>query len=432
MPREPGRIARALVLAGCAAGCFSDKGLALQIDVGATGAQTVELYLGMKTCDEAGAPAGASCRSIAPPPSGTTALDGEIRYRDAADLDITAVHGTTATFQLRAAAFTKVPVAIAVGVDASGRPVGAVVLERLEIPADDARVVSAALIAAGPVQPGQRTDASEYRVQLWNKTRPASSCVLVEHWRGGEVNRTFVVPKDDPDCDDVAPDAECDPMAYRLTRSGPNCAVAGGTINSACFIGTRVCDEASGAASTSCQTSVTDRMCVPDAVCEMCPGDLVSCLVDRLASNPGSLPRLECTVPSTGARPCTSNNRDRTTVEFGSRYGVGCSMPQIAPLAAASLAPTSFSSTPVFQGAMFQLTSPPLGGCGFEIRWPSGGERFANASPDDYGALRVSTTGGFVVVPISLHFVEGCDQEFACDLEGDDASLSCAMIASPP
>ena len=74
--------------AGCAvaaaiahAGCFSDQGVAIEVDVGATGASTVELFLGKTACGDHNL-AGIDCKTIAPPAMTSTALRGQIWFRD--------------------------------------------------------------------------------------------------------------------------------------------------------------------------------------------------------------------------------------------------------------------------------------------------------------------------------------------------------------
>src|SRR5947208_650909 len=84
----------------------------------------------------------------------------------------------------------------------------------LAIPAGGARVVLTSLTAAAAVVPTQTDtkDLSEDRVLVWTKQTPPSSCVVVEHWDHGQLTRDFVVPEEDPDCDDVAA-PECNPAA---------------------------------------------------------------------------------------------------------------------------------------------------------------------------------------------------------------------------
>src|SRR5262249_46539215 len=71
------------VLLWALAGCFSDKGLAIEVAPGDSGATSVERYSGKDKCDRNNEPASPkiSCQSIAPP-DGTIALPGSIWFRD--------------------------------------------------------------------------------------------------------------------------------------------------------------------------------------------------------------------------------------------------------------------------------------------------------------------------------------------------------------
>src|SRR5690349_8399556 len=176
-PACPPRVLAALV-ALAAGGCFSDRGVAIHIDVGATGATSVELFLGKAACDSKDKLAGIACTTIAPP-DGTTPLDGAIWFRDAAAPLTAAVSGGKAVIQLRAGAATTLPIVIAVGfaadATAAGKhPIATATLHDLAIPVDSARVVTVALTAAAPVvlEPGDTRNLSEDRVMVWRKQSP--------------------------------------------------------------------------------------------------------------------------------------------------------------------------------------------------------------------------------------------------------------------
>src|SRR5439155_23643665 len=87
--------------AALAAGCFSDRGLGIEVDVGDTGATKVELYLGKTRCDPTSNAVDIDCTRIAPP-DGKVALTGNIWFRDDLLPYSAAVNGHTAAFQLRA------------------------------------------------------------------------------------------------------------------------------------------------------------------------------------------------------------------------------------------------------------------------------------------------------------------------------------------
>src|SRR3954470_18050131 len=114
------RIARrawlaSLAIAAVGTGCFSDRGLAIEVDVAGTGATSVELFLGKTACDASDNPAEIDCKAIAPPPAGSLPLRGSIWFRDDLAVDAVRVTGGKAAFQLRSDTATTLPVVIAVG-----------------------------------------------------------------------------------------------------------------------------------------------------------------------------------------------------------------------------------------------------------------------------------------------------------------------------
>src|SRR5262249_45374295 len=113
-PRARGGLLAACTALAALAACFSDRGVAIEVDVGATGATSVELFLGKAAWHPGDKLAGIASTTIAPP-DGTNPLDGNIWFRDAPAPYIVDVAGHTATFQLRADTPTTLPIVIAVG-----------------------------------------------------------------------------------------------------------------------------------------------------------------------------------------------------------------------------------------------------------------------------------------------------------------------------
>src|SRR5215510_5116223 len=83
------------------AGCFSDRGLAIEVDVAGTGATSVELFLGKTACGASDNPAEIDCKAIGPPPAGSPLLHGSVWFRDDLAVNTVAVAESRATFQLR-------------------------------------------------------------------------------------------------------------------------------------------------------------------------------------------------------------------------------------------------------------------------------------------------------------------------------------------
>jgi hypothetical protein len=418
-----------LAVAALAAGCFSDRGVAIEVDVGATGATSVELFLGKAACDSADRAAGIACTTIAPP-DGTTPLDGSIWFRDAAAPYAAAVGGGKAVFQLRADTPAALPIVIAVGfvadATAAGKhPVATATLRDLAIPVNTARVVTTALIAASPVvvQPGDTRNLNEDRVMVWRKQAPVSSCVVVEHWSHGQHQRDFVVPEGDPDCDDVAT-PECNAAAWH----GSN-AIGGAVFHPDCFrrdqacvLGELGCSDDVPGKTTTC-VAARQEVCVPDMFCGgACNRFDEPCLRTLTASD--TIPRIECTVPALAGAITLCSADHAAKIDLGAKFAGGECGEQ--PLVS-SLMLEGFDSHANFGGAEMALGSPQKP-CSFDLQWKSG-PRTA-AADTDFGLIEITTKQGALLIPLVLHFMPGvCGTvPFSCIIDGPagDPLWSCA------
>jgi hypothetical protein len=412
----------ALVIALCSAGCFSDRGVAIEVDVGTTGATSVELYIGKTACDKTN-DAGITCTTIAPPPDGRFALRGDIWFRDAPAPYTAAVKGRTATFELGADTATTLPIVIAVGTvptDQQGvRGVGTATLSNLAIPVNSARIITTTLTGATQVVPGQgpAANATEDRVLVWTKQTPPSSCVVVEHWAHGQATRQFVVPGSDPDCDDVVP--ECNPAAYHGTSAvggadgEPDCL----TTNTAgeCVLGSSGCVD--GGPRTDACLPQHRQVCVP---AQFCGCDLAgTCTQDKVDGVP-AIPRIVCTVPVAAGSVCPDLS---TEVDLGSHYMTGnCGQqPQLGSLQAAG-----FGNTASIGGVKLDIASVSLP-CKIAIKTKGGTVPLLPA--DAHGAIKLDTSSGALLVPLVLRFSDGvCGAALTCMAMGDDTNSlwSCA------
>ena len=417
-----------------AAGCFHDRGLGVEVDVGDTGASRVELYLGKTRC-EADNAAGIDCTTIAPPdstvapPEGTVALRGNIWFRDS-PLPYTAdVKGGSATFQLQADGATTLPIVVAVGfgtTPAGPRAVGTAVLRDVAIPAGGARVMLTSLTAAAAVVPTQTDtkDLSEDRVLVWTKQTPPSSCVVVEHWDHGQYTRDFVVPEEDPDCDDVAA-PECNPAAYLGSSavggapSKPDCLAQPET---RCVLGAFGCTEAPAAENDVC-IAQPRQTCLPDPLCNSCTALAGDCIESELddESTALTIPHIECDVPTGGLGLCDGNDNDR--IDLSPRFPGGCGRQPLL----ASLQLTGISTSHKFGSAEFEL-----GGasdtCVFKITWRGGALALGGPNADGFVALDLASGG--VLLPIVLKFhLNTCGIDpFRCKLvdpQTDDSVWGC-------
>jgi hypothetical protein len=419
-------------LAAWATGCFHDRGVALEVDVGTTGATSVELYLGKAACG-ANNTAGIDCKTIAPP-AGLIALAGDIWFRDDLTPVIADVKGHTATFQITSDSVITLPIVVAVGFgpgDQGVRATGAVTLRELAIPVNSARVVTAALVAANAVVPAD-TDTrnlDEDRVLVWRKTQPASSCVVVERWQQGKLtSRDFVVPAEDPDCDDVK--LECNPAAYHgasdaSTPSGkPDCL---SSANSRCVLGSHGCTDDGGVRTGTCAPQVS-QVCVPQVLCACMSLD-PTCTDEQINNHDlNMIPRIECDVPTrlpaSGVDLCMG--KDTGAIDLSAQFAGGeCGHePQIG-----SLQLGGFDTTSSFGGAVMALSSAGKP-CSFSVKWTTGTRTVA--APEDHGMVRIATGHGALLVPIVFHFKSlptSCvDTPFACSVKGNptDSLWSCA------
>jgi hypothetical protein len=411
----------ALVIAGCA-GCFSDRGLAVEIHVGDTGATSVELYIGKVPCSD-GAPI--ACDEMITPPGGV-ALDGHIWFRDDLPPYTAEVKGRTATFQLRAdkASPTRM-VLIAVGLvpgDNRMQPVGSATLRDVEIPVDGARIATATLVPATTVVPGETIRDGD-RVLVWNKETPPSSCVVVEHWSSGVVKRDFVVPFEDADCDDAEP--ECNHAAYRSDNppeaSPADCVTSSGS--QACVLGSRGCVDGQGPGTGECMPHA-DPVCVPSSFCGCPAPDLDGTCVQDLVVGQGNLPRVVCTVPANqsaaGLEPCA----DMTSALLDLSAETGSAV--CGPPAVRSLQLHGVGASYDFGGAIIGVSNPSPA-CTLQVTWKSGARTLLAAR--DHGYVKVPVAGRALLLPLILEFTPGCVGPFTCTLQdaAGDTLWSCAQ-----
>ncbi len=423
-----------LAIAACAAlaGCFSDRGLAIEVDIGDTGATSVELYIGKTPCNTSGDTASFDCSGIAPP-DGRVMLRGDVWLRDDLLPYTATVHGRSATFKLEADAASKLPVLIAVGLAPDLVPrlraVGTATLLDVEVPIHGARIVTTTLVAAKPVvtRPTDTADLTEDRVLVWTKQSPPSSCVVVEHWEHGQVTRDFVVPVEDPDCDDVKP--ECNPTAFHGTSPAggsitPDCFAA--AASGACVLGSHGCSDDGGPGTGAC-AAVRTEVCVPEGFCG-CTSLDGPCTRDKIDEAGSTVPHVDCHIPvqvsPLGIELCPSSDRSMIRLDMFFQSDK-CIQPLLGSLQLGELTPKHD-----FGGAMMELGSPTQP-CSFPILWKDG-PRLSPSAERDHGIIKLQTPDGApLLLPIVLTFVPAlcpADNQFTCNVAGDprDALWTCA------
>jgi hypothetical protein len=381
----------ALVIALCTAGCFSDHGLAIEIDVGATGAKRVALFVG-GDCD---AKSDNTCKTVIPPladcstPGTGTRYDADV----ALSFDDIAVQGGRATFRLAAQIVTPRAIAIAVGL-ADGKIVGTATLIKPEIPVDSAKVVSATLAPAEPVPaPGPNTapTADVDRAVIW--TDAASRCLEVERWRSRALTEQILIsPVGDPQCRDgsTATNQGGDPVCVTAVPD--------------CSLGTLTCT----AAANRCDPT---HVCVPGNLC----GSKDFATIATMIKN--SSPAIECeiTVRSDG-QICPGSP---ATVDISPLpRTVACTSPAIAALGQLdTLAGTGGATTATLAGVEFQVSDVGKD-CGVQIK-ANGGTVPATAT-EAWGAIRQVAMRPFVV-PLHVKLTRG----------GDKCSGGAPLMCSP-
>jgi len=424
-----GALRTVAVLALCA-GCFSDKGLAIEVAPGDTGATSVELYIGKDKCDPNDEPTSPkiSCLSIAPP-DGTIALPGTIWFRDDLLPYSAELKGGVATLHLKSDVSQSIPLMIAVGFVADPqspdgrRAVGFAELADITIPINTAKIIDVTLVAADPVMPKNRPPpgTTANRIQVWAKHNPPSSCVVVEQWQDGHASRDFVVPAEDPDCDDVA--IECNAAAFHGASTGgdPTKSECFGRPLTAdrCVIGSFACTDDGGPKGT-CVGRTQNESCVPSDFCTCASITDVGCLAN-LIDTVQSTPRIECVVPSManasgGIDKCAGKDMATVTVP-GFMPPASCvdQDPQIAALPML----TGFNGSAMFGGAEFDVSSA-VAPCSFMLTWKQG-THVVNAGAADHGAIRVTSTDGtHLVIPLVLHYSDMCASvtELSCQVMG--------------
>jgi hypothetical protein len=422
----------ALVIALCATGCFSDRGVAIEVDVRDTGATSVELFIGKDACSPETAPDGVKCGGIQPP-NASTLLPGDMWFRDAALEDSAPVKGRTVTFQLKSDSPVTLRRVIAVGFDQGMQPVATATLQELEIPTNNARVVTTALLKASPL-----SGTDDDRVKVWTKEGSPSTCLVVEHWHDLPVKRDFVVPASDPDCDGViSPKLECNANVYSsMYASGqgptPDCFGAGPT--GTCLLGSFACTDGSGITGSTCAPQIPQHdqkpVCVPSQFCPACTNLDQGCpqgLIDDGGSN-SPVPRIECHVPtSSGGDLCQGDNT--APISLDSLYPLNQLCDQQPLLGGLQFDPLPTDSTHAFGGAVMGLDNLKAR-CSFRITWKSG-QRMPPDASVDHGVVQLQTGDRITLLPIVFNFVPGCLtlEHFSCSPAGnplDPLWTSCA------
>lgn len=394
-----------LVIALCATGCFSDHGVAIEVDLGDIKPATVELFVGKDDCTSETAPNGVRCDGIAPMDV-TTPLPGAVAFRDASSGMLPQVSGSTVTVQLKSDQAITLPVVIAVGFDANRQPIGTATLHKVDVPASSGRVAKATMVPASSL-----TSGGNDRVLVWSKATSPSTCVAVEHWDKGQlVSRDFVVPRDDLDCDGTpnASMAECNANAYDAMYAGgqgplPNCFGRGPS--EFCLLGSLACTDGTGPTAGTCapQSPQHDQgpVCVPSQFCNStCTSLEPTCPLTLIRDLTLQVPRIDCHVPvGPDGAACPGNNSGPILLDTA--FGPTARCDQQPLLGALQFADLPTTSAHTFSGAAMELGSPNAP-CNFAITWKSGTR--TSGALDDQGIIQLQSGERKALLPIVFHF----------------------------
>lgn len=317
------RVALALLVL---AGCGSDTpGMRLDVRDGGTGAVRVELYLGRAKCPE--------CADIQP------AIAQDKLHGDGYFLDGSATAGTPETavamdggravFELRApdVTDTALPVVVILGLDAQDQVVAAQKLVDVPVPHADTVWWKIDLEpATAEVATDTATPAGQ-RVQVWRRTAPdTAACVGYEYSDGHNVTRTWLVPEDDPDCDEFPAAVDCDKLAYHAMGTAAigaaRCVTDQYTIpkttGTTCLLGGNACVDGTPSVNSTTCARVAPYYCVPDLLCtnSSCRSAPVQCITNL------SVTQMQCDMPYDAATgvPCTDASTAPTIAQLDSFF----------------------------------------------------------------------------------------------------------------
>ena len=254
--------------------CWNDEpGLHLEVRAGSTGAARIELYLATRPCT--------ACMDRLKPMGVRNKLPGDAWLLDGDTVVPTPntvydVNRGKVVFDLIPPDAKDVEIAhlVAVGYDGAGTVVGVARLEGVTIPSGRAEFWKITLDDAADLKSSPALQPEGNRVWVWRRTAPLTStlaaCVGIEHSDGKKVERLWLVPEDDTDCDGL--EQECDRFDYNAMGTtdlgNASCTTMAvkppGITAPTCLLGGQACTD--GIGDTACGP-VVPYYCVPDGLC---------------------------------------------------------------------------------------------------------------------------------------------------------------------
>lgn len=382
------------------AGCGT--GLEIEVDIGTTGADHVELFLATQPC-------------IAPDCSGityeSTLYAGDVNYLDNPQVFATCVDPGThsAVFEIDPHGASKLEI-IAVG-SHTGTTTGCT----------EATTSQQAIVGTTTIEPdldttGRALDKvtlvsnteAGHGVTLWRETMtPYAACVAVQRLDDPS-SYHVIVPAADPDCDGYTGAQECvpggsdyyDDEVKPQTLADIHCLV--GTSGATCKLG-------GGCEDGTSNPCFAAPYCVPDGVCAS------TCLTDptqQCFNTQAGRTRVVCTaqvMPDTTPNlPCPNNAPASVDLEaqlltLSATTMFICDDASLLKVPATKL--DDFQTSAVFSGATWTATASPSSSCVFDVAMtgsvmPAG----TGATPIDVAVLQLSNPSLHMLVPIEFHY----------------------------
>lgn len=229
----------------------------------------------------------------------------------------------------------KAKLVVAVAYDVEGQAIAIAKMHDLQIPTNDAVAYVLQLEAATQVAPSETMDPPGVRVWPWRKMSAptTAACLGIEYSDGADhLERLWLVPEDDPDCDEAA--IECDEHLYQADYSNQAIACVvpaqmSGTTQTPCRLGQKVCED--DVSSGECVPLSNPTYCLAAALC-----DPEECLVDTNVCQNVNTSKVTCDMtmqPDGTVCESTSMGAGPLAVELSASSGLfpgGCQAVQLA------------------------------------------------------------------------------------------------------
>jgi hypothetical protein len=417
-------------------GCWNDEpGLHLEVRAGTTGATRIELYLATRPC--------VGCADQLKPQGVRNKLPGPVWLLDGTTTakTLNTVYDLTrgkVVIDLLPPGDKDVDVeyVVAVGYDAADTVVGIAKLKGVTIPHGRAKFWKVTLDDAADQASSKAVQPVGNRVWVWRRSGTVAAdlaaCVGIEVSDGETIERTWLVPEDDTDCDGV--ESECDFYSYKATGNSEladaNCVKENTTETTiganTCLVGGPACVDGGGNAACG---AVLPYYCAPTSVCAnpLCRNDLIGCVTT------GAVSYLKVAMPSGMSNERCTNVLDQSAVVVDLAMFVPPSPTTAAKCTGikfAKLELDSISLDTEFRpnGAEFKVglvTAP----CKFLFSWVNGS--LSNTSAFTFMDLELDN-GTHELLPLRVELTPGeCDPQVTAQAlpfrAADEHMTNCAL-----